>query len=259
MATISKTDFPYTGPYSKDGNGKHKGNTALALKRAMSRLGHLPWEPEKWDNAFNQKLEDALDKWDPGKNGYAEGRYDKIRSAVVPKGAPHAGEQALDSVCINQVQTEYAADNGQGGKVPDWGPVEKGGVSLLDFALSHDTSGIKLFPATDTIWTKGTTIIAPEKMTVYKASSSSPGDACYLEGVSGVRFWFGHMTSAPPVGKVINKGASIGVVGAWSGYTPHCHIGVNVEKLWGAGKELKHGNNYSVSGIPTMRKQFTDH
>jgi hypothetical protein len=258
MATISKSDFPFTGPYSKEGEGKHKGNTALAMKRAMSRLGFLPWEPEKWDNAWNQKLEDACDRWDPGgKNGYGEGRYDKIRSAVIPKGEAHAGEQALDGTCINQVQTEYASMQGQ--KVPDLGPLEKGGASLLDFALSHDTSGIALYPASDTVWTTGTTIIAPEKVTVSRASSSNPGDACYLDGASGIRYWIGHMVSAPAVGKVIGKGAAIGKVGSFSGYTPHCHCGVNVEKLWGTGKELKHGNNYSVSGIPTIRKQFQDH
>jgi len=257
MATISKTDFPYTGPYSVEGDGKHKGNTALALKRAMSRLGFLPWEPEKWDNLFNKKLEGALDEWDPGKNGYATGRYDKIRAAVVKSGS-HKGEQALDSVAINQVQTEYASMQGQ--KVPDLGPLEKGGASLLDFALSHATSGIALFPATDTVWTPGCTIIAPEKVEVYKASSSSPGDACYLEGLaSGIRYWFGHMVSAPAVGKVIGKGATVGKVGQFSGYTPHLHAGINVENLWGKGKELKHGNNYSVSGIPTIRKQFQDH
>jgi hypothetical protein len=257
MATISKTDFPYTGPYSVDGNGKQKGNTALALKRAMSRLGFLPWEPDVWDNLFNKKLEGALDEWDPGKNGYAEGRYDKIRAAVVKTGS-HAGEQALDSVAINQVQTEYASMQGQ--KVPDLGPVEKGGASLLDFALSHATSGISLYPATDTVWTPGCVIIAPEKIEITQASSSSPGDACYAKGVaSGIKYWFGHMVSAPGVGKVIGKGATVGKVGQFSGYTPHLHLGVNVENLWGKGKELKHGNNYSVSGIPTIRKQFQDH
>jgi hypothetical protein len=256
MATIAKADFPYTGPYSVEGDGKHKGNTALALKRAMSRLGFLPWEPDKWDNVFNKKLEAALDEWDPGKNGYGTGRYDKIRAAVVKSGS-HKGEQALDGTCINQVQTEYASD--QGKKCPDLGPLEKGGASLLDFALSHATSGIALHPATDTVWTKGTVIIAPEKLTIYKASSSSPGDACYAEGVSGIKYWFGHMVEAPPVGKVISKGGTIGKVGAWSGYTPHLHCGVNVENLWGKGKELKHGSNYSVSGIPTIRKQLNDH
>jgi murein DD-endopeptidase MepM/ murein hydrolase activator NlpD len=254
MATISKADFPYTGPYSKDGNGKHKGNTALALKRAMSRLGYLPWEPEKWDNAFNQKLEDALDRWDPGKNGYAEGRYDKIRSAVIPKNLPNGGKQALDSTCINQVQTEYASMTAF--KTPALGPLEKGGASLLDFALSHDTSGIPLYPATDTVWTKGTTVIAPEDLKVTKASSSKPGCAFYAEGVSGCRYWFGHLTSALPVGTTVKKGKKIGVVGAFSGYTPHLHVGFNVEKILGKGKEFKHGNNYSVSGIPTIRKQF---
>ena len=207
---------------------------------------------------FNRKLEEALDKWDPGKNGYAEGRYDKLRGAVIPKGIPHAGEQALDSVCINQVQTEYAEQ--QAGKVPALGPMQKGGASLLDFALSHATSGIQLYPATDTVWTAGTTILAPEKLTITKASSSNPGDACYAEGVSGIRYWFGHLTSAPPVGKVIGKGATVGKVGAYGpDHAPHVHCGVNVEKLWGGGNELKHGNNYSVSGIPTIRKQFQDH
>lgn len=257
MATISKADFPYTGPYSKDGDGKHKGNTALAMKRAMSRLGFLPWEPEKWDNAWNQKLEDACDKWDPGKDGYGSGRYDKIRAAVIKKGLPHAGEQALDQTCINQVQTEAASDAGK--KCPQLGPLEKGGASLLDFALSHDTTGISLYPATDTVWTKGTAIIAPEKLTITKASSSSPGSACYAEGESGIKYWFGHMVSAPAVGKVISKGATVGKVGAFSGYTPHLHCGVNVEELdgYGAGKELKHGTNYSVSGIPTIRAQLS--
>jgi hypothetical protein len=257
MATIAKSEFPYTGPYSVEGDGKHKGNTALALKRAMARLGKIPWEPDVWDNVFNKKLEGALDEWDPGKNGYGEGRYDKIRAAVIPKGLAHAGEQALDGTCINQVQTEYASD--QGKKVPDLGPVEKGGASLLDFALSHATSGIALFPATDSVWTPGTMVIAPEKIEIYKDSSSSPGDACYAKGVSGIKYWFGHLVSAPAVGKVLGKGAGIGKVGQFSGYTPHCHIGVNVEDIWGKGKELKHGSNYSVSGIPTIRKQFQDH
>jgi len=261
MATIAKSEFPYTGPYSKDGDGKHKGNTALAMKRAMSRLGFLKWEPDVWDNAWNQKLEDACDKWDPGgKNGYGTGRYDKIRAATIPKSvdAAKAGQQALDQTCINQVQTEYASMQGQ--KVPDLGPMEKGGASLLDFALSHTTSGISLYPATDTVWTPGCTIIAPEKIEITKASSSSPGDACYAEGVnSGIRYWFGHMVSAPAVGKIIGKGATVGKVGQFSGYTPHLHLGVNVEQLWGAGKQLKHGTNYSVSGIPTIRKQFQDH
>jgi hypothetical protein len=252
---ISKTDFPYTGPYSVDGNGKQKGNTPLALKRAMSRLGFLPWEPEVWDNMFNKKLEQALDAWDPGKNGYAEGRWEKLRNAKVTSGS-HKGEWALDSVAINQVQTEAAAATGQ--KVPDLGPMEKGGASLLDFALSHATSGIALYPATDTVWTKGTTIIAPEKLEVFRASSSNPGDACYAEGASGILYWLGHMVEAPPVGKVISKGSKVGVVGAFSGYTPHLHCGVNVEQLWGAGQQLKHGSNYSVSGIPTIRKQFQD-
>jgi hypothetical protein len=263
MATITKTEFPFTGPYSVTGaNGaKVKGNTALALKRAMSRMGHLPWAPDVWDNIFNAKLEAALDKWDPGKDGYGTGRYDKLRSAVIPAGLPNAGANALDATCINQVQVEFAAGQGTGasGKVPALGPMEKGGTSLLDFAPSHPTTGIDRFPAVDTVWVKGTVVIAPEKMKVYKSSSSRPGDACYLEGDSGIRYWMAHLVSAPAVGAVILKGGKVGVVGSFSGYTPHLHCGINVEKLWGAGKELKHGLHYSAAGIPTIRTQFQNH
>jgi hypothetical protein len=172
---VSTSDFPYTGPYSVEGNGKHKGNTAIALKRAMSRLGFLPWEPDKWDNLFNKKLEEALDEWNPGKNGYAEGRYDKIRGAKVTSGS-HKGEYALDSECRRLVKEEAKSQEGWS----NLGPCFNGGKSVLQHDLTHATSGISLYPAFDDAFSQGTTIIAPEEITVTKASSSNPGDACLL-------------------------------------------------------------------------------
>jgi hypothetical protein len=252
---ISETNFPYTGPYSVEGNGKHKGNTAIALKRAMARMGKIAWEPDKWDNVFNKKLESALDEWDAGKNGYAEGRWEKIRNAKIPTGLAHAGQWALDSECQRLVKEE-------GKKDEPWknvGPIFNGGASVLKHDCTHATSGISCYPAYDDAFTAGTVIIAPENIEVTKASSSNPGDACYAEGESGLRYWFGHLVSAPSVGTKIKKGGTVGkVISTSQGGGSHVHLGVNVEKLWGSGKQLKHNTNYT-HGAPLIGDQLGDH
>lgn len=253
--TLSSSTFPYTGPYSIDGNGKHKGPTALSLKRAMSRLGFLPWEPDKWDEHFNQKLENALDAWHPGgANGYAEGRWEKIRAAKVKSGS-HAGEYALDSVCINLVADEHAASKP---KVPALGPMVAGGKSVLDHDCTHATSGIPLYPAFDDVFYQGAKIIAPEKLTVTRQSSSNPGHAFYADGASKLRWWFGHLDRTPNVGRVFAKGELIGLTCPVStGGGPHVHVAINVEKYpgFGAGKQLKHHTNYT-HGAPLIRAQL---
>lgn len=115
MKTLTSKQFPYTGPYTlASGSGKSKGPTAEALKRAMSRLGKLPWRD--FDQHYNRELEAALDSWDPGgQNGYGDGRWKKIRAAVVPAGLEHAGERALDFYAITLVQNEAGATSGMDG------------------------------------------------------------------------------------------------------------------------------------------------
>jgi hypothetical protein len=253
MAVILKSKCPYTGPYSVEGNGKHKGPTALALKRAMARLGFLPWEPDVWDEVFNKKLEDALDKWDPGYNGYGERRYDKVRAATIRKPDPKAGQNALDTVAIKLIADEA-------GKAGPWktvGPVYQGGPSVLQHDCTHATDGIPLYPAFDDAFRVGTVIIAPEDLTVTRASSANPGDACYADGVSGLRYWFGHLAYAPPVGRKILRGQTVGKVARNNvGGGPHVHVGVNVERLWGSGKQLKHNTNYT-HGAPLIGDQLS--
>lgn len=235
---LSEIQVPYTGPYSIEGNGKHKGNTPLALKRAMARLNFLPWEPDVWDNVFNAKLEGALDKWDAGKDGYAEGRWQKIRDAKTSSGA-----YALDSTAQKLIRDEFQAEQP---RVPNLGPVFNGGKSVLMHDCTHATGGIPLFPAFDDAFKEGTGIIAPENMEVYKASSSRPGDACYCQGASSIRYWIGHLRSAPAVGRKLQKGDLIGrVCENKIGGGPHVHVGVNVENLWGVNKQLDHHTNYT--------------
>jgi hypothetical protein len=248
MTTLPPASVPYTGPYSVEGHGKHKGNTALALKRAMSRLGYLPWEPTVWDDAFNAKLEAALDRWDPAKDGYAEGRWAKLRRAKMAN-----GDYALDAVSQKLIRDEYKASTV---KVPDLGPIFHGGASVLQHDLTHPTDGIPLYPAFDDAFAQGTGIIAPENMTVTRSSSSRPGDACYCIGDSKLRYWFGHLAVAPAVGRELEKGDKIGNVAPnHIGGGPHCHVGINVEVLMGAGRQLIHHDNYT-HGAPLIGAQL---
>ena len=105
---LTEIQCPPTWPYGLPSSGlKSKGPTAVALKRAMSRLGLLPWQ--EFDEHFNQPLSDALAKWDPGKAGYGKGRWEKIRNTRIPASLPHGGEYALDGPALNMIRDEYVA------------------------------------------------------------------------------------------------------------------------------------------------------
>jgi len=84
--TVPEDDAPFIEPYAKAGNPngfKSKGNTALAVKRAMAHLGFLPWEPDTWDNQWNDKLNTAAAKW-------------KVKRGLIPAGSTDGswGEKA---------------------------------------------------------------------------------------------------------------------------------------------------------------------
>lgn len=113
---LTEKQVPYTGPYGLATSGlKSKGPTCEALKRALSRLGFLPWGD--FDRHYNQPLEAALDKFDPGgKNGYGDGRWKKLRAAVVPAGLPHAGEPALDFAARTIIQNEAGVTSTSSGE-----------------------------------------------------------------------------------------------------------------------------------------------
>lgn len=142
-------------------------------------------------------------------------------------------------------------------KLPALGPVFVGGKSVLDHDLTHATGGIPLYPAFDDAFKAGTPIIAPEYLIVTRDSSSRPGDAFYAKGRSGLRYWFGHLVKAPPVGTSFAKGAVVGTVLDHNiGGGPHVHVGINIEDRYGAGKQLAHHTNYT-HGAPTVRAQLT--
>lgn len=148
---------------------------------------------------------------------------------------------------------------------PGWanvGPVTKPGASLLDMSLTHATAGIPLFPAVDLAWGAGVPLYAPEGMTVdTRDTSASPGEALYMTGASGLRYWWGHLDRDHPIGKKFAKGALVARTVNQAG-TDHGHIGVNAERFLGKGKQLLYGRTGRgpdyTTGSPRIRVQLAD-
>jgi hypothetical protein len=117
---LTELQFPYTGPYGfNDATVKVRGNTPEALKRAMSRMGFIPWGD--FTQNYTLELERALDKFDgqAGRTGYGKERWLLVRNARVPADRPHAGEYALDQYARWLVQEEagITADSAEEEKV----------------------------------------------------------------------------------------------------------------------------------------------
>ena len=139
---------------------------------------------------------------------------------------------------------------------PVIGPVFAGGQSVLAHDLTHETSGLPLYPAFDDAFREGTPIIAPEPLRVTNSSSSRPGLAFYATGASKIRYWFGHLDRTHSPGTRFARGDLVGHVAHNAiGGGPHVHVGVNVEGLLGAGRELIHHSDYS-HGAPTIGEQL---
>lgn len=138
------------------------------------------------------------------------------------------------------------------------GPIVKGDKSILEHDLTHATSGLSLYPAFDTGWTEGVGVLAPEPVTITRHSGGSEsGWSLYATGESKLRYYITHLRSGrAAVGAKVPKGGWLGNVGNFVGArVPHAHVGINVELLLGAGKQLKHNTNYT-HGQPTIGAQL---
>ena len=265
MADPGPLKRPLYPPDHPDGPSPGGGDV-IAIKRAISRAGFWLWQ--KFDNAYSNAFAQGGSDGDgvagfqrkngiQGTGNYGSATHNALRDYVIPKGLPHAGEKAFDQTAANQYLGYDPPSSG--GDVPNLGPIYSGSKSVLDQDLTHATGGLDLYPAFDDAFGEGRTIIAPENIEITKASSSNPGDACYALGDSGIQYWFGHLTTAPSVGVRISKGGKVGVTCVNNiGGGPHCHLGINVENLWGKGKQLQHHTDYT-HGAPTVGDQLASH
>ena len=88
--TVPESDAPFIEPYAKAGNPsgyKSKGNTAVAVKRALAHLGFLLWEPDAWDEHWNEAVNGAAAEW-------------KLKRGLIPKGSTDGswGEKSHDQM-----------------------------------------------------------------------------------------------------------------------------------------------------------------
>ncbi len=227
----------------------------VAVKRAISRAGFWPWQD--FDSAYSEAFaQDGVRPFQQQSGLTASGNYGEAthNKLVATHRKGSATEWAFDPISIRLM------DEASGGPppptLPPLGAVSPGGKPVLNHDCTHATSGIALYPAFDDAFGAGRTLIAPEPLVVTRVGTSRPGEAFYADGASGVRYWFGHLNTAPREGRRFAKGATIGTTVPTSvGGGPHVHVGVNVERLWGAGRQLLHRTNYT-HGAPLIGVQL---
>lgn len=141
--------------------------------------------------------------------------------------------------------------------IPDLGKLTQGGNDLLGLRLTHQSSGFpnpghpdSVFPAIDAGWITGLDVYAVENMRVTEGSSANVGDAFYAMGESRIEYWYGHLASAPAVGKTFRKGDKVGDISPHPNGA-HVHMGMNAKRL--IGKDLVYGYSH---GVPTVGQQL---
>jgi hypothetical protein len=120
----------YPGPlYPPDAPG-HPASPdsplALMYKRAAARCGAWPWTPDEWDDSYSNRFAHGdtppgehagmagMQRWsgtiEPTGNA-GEASFNFFRSVKVPQGKTHAGEMAMDSVCVQLANQAWDAAN----------------------------------------------------------------------------------------------------------------------------------------------------
>jgi hypothetical protein len=197
--------------------------------------------------ALQEDLKDTTDKQPLELLESALGELRKTKGGFVSAGQT-GGHWQLAMQRLDALEEDLKAmpEPGELAGVPKLGPIWNGGTSLLQHNCTHQTDGLPLFPGMDDGWHAGREIIAPEDLEITRHSSAvrrdgTPnGKAVHAKGKSGIRYWFGHIENIPPEGAKLSKGERIGVISA-NHEVPHVHLGINIENLVGAGRELKFG------------------
>jgi len=249
----------------KSQKGFFNGQDVVAMKRAVSRLGRWPWDPQGWDDGYadsfafgtSGNVRDTGVKGVQRQSGIdqtgilGKNTFELLRTVLIPPELAHGGEPAFDATALNMLKTYKPPSSS---KVPDLGPMYFGGKAMLKQDCTHITGGLPDYPAYDDCFIAGEAIIAPEDLEVTGQSSASPGDAFYARGESGIKYWFGHLTSSPPNGKKFSKGQTMSYVLQQSqGGGSHVHVGIDARPL--IGKPLEAHTNYT-HGAPLIGDQL---
>jgi hypothetical protein len=249
---------PFTRPLYPPSHAKgpvDDGVDVVAIKRAISRAGWWPWQA--FDDTYSEAFAmDGVAGFQESVKISATGNYGSATHAelVAAHRKGSVTEWAFDEVSIRLMQ--QAASGPPPGLVPPLGPVCEGGLPVTSQDCTHRTSGLDLYPAFDDCFGAGRMVLAPEPLVVTRTSTSRPGQSVYADGGSGIRWYVCHLSAVPAVGARFAKGQPIGLtIPTTEGGGPHAHIGCNVEKIWGAGRQLLHHTNYT-HGAPKIGVQL---
>jgi hypothetical protein len=136
--------------------------------------------------------------------------------------------------------------------VPQLGKVLPNGKTVLMECCTHFTDVLN-WPAYDEKGTPGTQVLAPENLVVYdNTSSAQGGDAFYARGKSGIRYWFGHISTVPRLGAEFKKGQPMTKISR-EHPVPHVHVALDVRPL--IGRHLISHHDYS-QGAPLIGVQL---
>jgi len=96
---------------------------AVALKRTAARIGAWPWTPDQWDDSYSNRFAhgdgwgdathagiEGLQHWSgtiEASGNTGEATFNFLRSVKIGQGMPHAGEMAMDSVCVNLINSAW--------------------------------------------------------------------------------------------------------------------------------------------------------
>jgi hypothetical protein len=126
--------------------------------------------------------------------------------------------------------------------VPNLGPIVYAGKSILLQDCTHITDGLG-WPAFDDGFKVGLAVVAPEPCVVDdNTSSAQGGDAFYVKGDSGIRYWVGHITTVPALNRRFRKGEKMTTISG-DHPRPHVHLGIDARAL--LGKHLESHSNYT--------------
>lgn len=141
--------------------------------------------------------------------------------------------------------------------LPAWGQIVPGGQSLLDYDMTHLTTGVG-WPAVDAGWETGKPIYAHANCEVYdNTSDPQGGDAFYIRDDTGCEHWVAHITTVPKLNRKFRKGEKMTAISEDHEH-PHVHWAINAVSLMG--KHLlygKTGKGPNYTHCPwTVREQF---
>jgi hypothetical protein len=217
--------------------GFFTGDDVVAYKRAISRAGRWPWDPDGWDDGYADTFAfgSGGNVKDTGVKGFqrqsgidqtgilGKHTFEALRTSLVPEGLSHAGEPLFDSVALNLLKG-YKPPGGDGAGGPG------GGDALVDYCRSSVANEPKIHYSEN----RPMTHLGDDPDQGFTCDCSGHSTGCYYEagwpdpnknGYNGWG-WTGELVDNPKVGAPYKVG-DLGLYGSSTSDTTHvvtCYV-----------------------------------